>query len=635
MNTAAIEPIPKSLAGSLTRSNRSPVLGQFRTIPLRVLRLQPDVSVDEAIWQAEAALTRLRAGLPSPEPDLLPWLPEPDEPEIRQAVQRIEEPLHRLADALFWFDLAHDPDGDLLRRALAELDPALLNNYLDLGDCDGLPRRPVASIKPDGVFAVSPGSVAAISGESSPSPDGTPPPEDVPEIAATQMPRLLNQANLRLLLGAMSLYGLLPDGVHGAGMEIEDSGKADAIEWSSWHGLECCQNAHQHGLCHDRQALRNRNTVALWSDSLARWMRLAEFPAFLEFVNQNIARLDDDVVGPDDTEAIVTSATTRLLDLLVGEVKAQLLSGRIDCVGALLEVARRSDVEPRRWTMAFRQLRPLIRNEVAELDSFVPGHDDPRFDDAALYLARLGTICKRWQSLDPSGFLGLAEIGDEAVAKVCDWLSHMECYAAVDRLKNLYLEAIELASAESLKQRIATTVGRLNGFDQYVCYFCRQREMDLKRSIVITGKRESHRTYGYNSTTIHYVIDANIIPRCARCSELHHYLWDVSGTVRSALGVAIAACAGLVVWTKPLGDSTDLGIYLIPAAIGALLIWAPAYLARWAVAYLVTPRGERKYWRAKTAKPYREMASRGSTITLDYRRDAFELFKKAQEQRAS
>jgi hypothetical protein len=609
------------------------VLGQFRTNPLRVLRIQPDVSVDQAIWQAEAALTRLRAGLPLPELDLLRWLPEPDEPEIRQAVQRIEEPLHRIADELFWFDPGHDPDGDLLRRALAELDPTLLNNYLERGDPDGLPRPPRVTLKPDGGFAASSTQVPATNGE--PSPHGPALREDFPGTAAADVPRLLNQANLRLLLAALSLYDSLPDGVRWAGMEVDGSGKADAMDWSRWHGLECCRNPHQLGLSNGRHTLRTRRTVALWSDSLARWMRLVEVPAFLEFVNQSIARLDDEVIGPDDTEAIVASATTRLLDLLVGEVKVQLLAGRIDCMGALLEVAQASDVEPRRWAMAFRPLRPLLRTEVAELDPLLPSGDDPCFDDAALYLARLRTIRKRWRSLDPAGFIGLDEIGDEAVAKLCDTLSHMESYAAVERLKNLYDDAMGLASAESLKQRIATAVSRLNGFDRYVCYFCRLREMAPQRSIVVTGKRESHRTYGYNSTTIHYMIEANIIPRCARCSELHDYLWDVSRTVRTALGVATIACIGLLLWVRPPDSDASIGGYLVLAGIGALMIWLPGLLARWTVAFLATPRGERKYWKARTAKPYREMASKGSKMTLDYRRNALELLSRAQELQGS
>ena len=112
-----------------------------------------------------------------------------------------------------------------------------------------------------------------------------------------------------------------------------------------------------------------------------------------------------------------------------------------------------------------------------------------------------------------------------------------------------------LASADSLKQRIAAAVNRLNGFENYACHFCQSREMVLQRSVVTTGKRESHRLYGFNSTTVHYTIKANIIPRCARCSDLHTYLWNVSSTVHGALGVALVAGVGFMIWAKSLGGT--------------------------------------------------------------------------------
>ena len=211
MNAAASHPGTNGLRIGLPRSGRFPVLDHFRTNAFRILRLQPGVGVDQAIWQAEESLTLLRAGLPSPRPDLLPWLPEPDEPEIRQAVQRIEEPLQRLLDELFWFDLEHDPDGDLLRRALAELDPSALDEYLARGEPDGLPRVPVAAINHDGTIEASPDSAPATGTNTSPDRDA--PVDAVAEPDTEGVPRLLNQANLRLLLAGLSIHDFLPGGM--------------------------------------------------------------------------------------------------------------------------------------------------------------------------------------------------------------------------------------------------------------------------------------------------------------------------------------------------------------------------------------------------------------------------------------
>ena len=153
MNQAAIETTAKGRPAGLASAGRSSVLGEFRSNPFRVLRVPIDVGVDQAIWKAEEVLTRLRAGLPAADADLLPWLPEPDETETRQAVQRVEEPLRRLTDQMFWFDPERDPDGDLLRQGLISLEPTPLNDYLARCEDDGLPRRATSEQVRDRILA--------------------------------------------------------------------------------------------------------------------------------------------------------------------------------------------------------------------------------------------------------------------------------------------------------------------------------------------------------------------------------------------------------------------------------------------------------------------------------------------------
>jgi hypothetical protein len=50
------------------------------------------------------------------------------------------------------------------------------------------------------------------------------------------------------------------------------------------------------------------------------------------------------------------------------------------------------------------------------------------------------------------------------------------------------------------------------------------------------------------------------------------------------------------------------------------------------VAILVTPNGERKYWKVSAAKQHQEMRTEGCSITIDYRRNAFQAFKDKQDQ---
>src|SRR3954453_9328060 len=122
MKHAAIEETEAGRRTGLLQATRSPVLNQFRLNPFRVLRVPTDVGVDQAIWKAEELITRLRMGLPAAEPDPLPWLPEAEEAETRQSIKRIEEPLPRLTEQLFWFATKADPAGESLRTALAGLD---------------------------------------------------------------------------------------------------------------------------------------------------------------------------------------------------------------------------------------------------------------------------------------------------------------------------------------------------------------------------------------------------------------------------------------------------------------------------------------------------------------------------------
>jgi hypothetical protein len=291
-------------------------------------------------------------------------------------------------------------------------------------------------------------------------------------------------------------------------------------------------------------------------------------------------------------------------------------------------VAAASGIEPRRWVLAFRPLRPLFRTEADELGPLLGDAGSPRFDDVTLYLDRLGSLAKRWAALDPAGYLGLSEIGDEAVTRACGFLANLESYAAASRVKSLYGTALGVASADSLKQRIAASVSRLNGFEHYACHFCQAREMELERSVVVTGKRETHRTYGFNSTTIHYNLRANIIPRCARCCDLHAYLWAVGKTMYTAMAIALAGFLVYRYLATPHEEITSVSVYVILTAIAVGVVYVFGLSARRIAALLGTPRGERRYWKVGSAKQYREMKSEGCSMTLDYRRNAFEELKR-------
>ena len=115
---------------------RSPGLATFRLNAFRVLRLKVSAAANEAVWKSEKILARRRAGLDDPDPEIIGWLPLPDEIDLREAAQRLEEPLRRLRDQLLWFDFEGDPRGDVLRRALSDADMDALVGYLATNDKD-------------------------------------------------------------------------------------------------------------------------------------------------------------------------------------------------------------------------------------------------------------------------------------------------------------------------------------------------------------------------------------------------------------------------------------------------------------------------------------------------------------------
>jgi hypothetical protein len=82
-----------------------------------------------------------------------------------------------------------------------------------------------------------------------------------------------------------------------------------------------------------------------------------------------------------------------------------------------------------------------------------------------------------------------------------------------------------------------------------------------------------------------------------------------------------------------MGADAEAFAYILVAGVSAATIWVAGIVARWTVTMLVTPRGERRYWKASSAQQYRELRSEGCSMTIDYRRDAFEHFERQQQLR--
>jgi hypothetical protein len=546
---------------------RSPLLNQLRQNPFRVLRLPVDAGVDEAIWRSEEALTLLRGGLPLNEPDPFPWLPAPDEDEIRQSVQCMEEPLRRALEQLLWFDFKSDPDGELLQRAMAGLDAGALSRYL---------AAPPAA-----------GALAAV----------------------------INRANLHLLLAALALTDALPKPWPGLSSEGNSTTAPSPLKWRASSHLRVAEGPHELVVAHGRRTVEV--TANLWQQALARWTAVLEVPQFLDHLKAGLTRLGDESVGEEDAETLVNSLQTRLTDLLVGEVKVQFLEGRLDRVRALLGVAAQSSIEPRRWVLALRPLRPLFKTEVDDLDVLLGDTSALRLENLELYISRLKGLVARWGDLDPGGLLGLGEMTDEAAFKVGNLLAGQQEYATAERVKKLIEAVAGAATAASVRQRVLALQSRFSGAERWLCHYCGQREMDVNCSAMLNGKKETSRTRYGNTVTIHYRIKRDIVQRCPRCTNLHEFIrWVGYWTWLGLLPLYILF--GLfnqeaIVATLPL-------IWL---AVMGVTYWVSGYVARAIAGLVVTPHGERRCWDVSTSRQYKALGAEGYSITLNYSKGAF------------
>ena len=292
---------------------RSPGLAQFRKSPFRVLRLSPDATAKQAVWQCNKALARARVGMSLPDPDPVPWLPPCDEIEIQEATQTMESPLARIVEQLLWFDPTGDADGPVLIEALASADGSRLHGYLEASRAPSTARR-------------------------------------------------INEANLRLLL----VFSLL----HDSGPTlVVDRGAAEpaAFAWQTKETLSVVEDPHKAV----RPTATSHGASATWTGliggGVSAWGELLASPEFADHVRAKIAALGDELLTSDDLEAVLSGLRTRIADLVVGETKLEIGQGRIDNVSQLSSIAGRSKIDAETWLVAFRPLKTQFQSELADL----------------------------------------------------------------------------------------------------------------------------------------------------------------------------------------------------------------------------------------------------------------------------
>jgi hypothetical protein len=553
---------------------RSPGLGQFRKSPFRLLRLPTNATAKQAVWQCDKALARARVGMSLPDPDTVPWLPPGDEIEIQEAAQTMESPLARLVEQLLWFDVIDDVDGGSLHTALANSDGTAMRGYLNLVR------------------------------------EGAP------------MAHQLNQANLRLLLGFSSLRDVGPTIV-----AAQSAAQAAALAWQDRAGMSLVEDPHK--VIRATGALLGNQSVWAWllGEGVAKWGELLDSPQFADHVRVKIAALGDELLGADDTEAVIAALRTRLADLVVGETKIEMAQGRVGNVAHLSSLAGKSKIDAETWLVAFRPLKTQFQSELAEL---APDAETGNgvVEDVAAYLERLATLAARWRPLDEAQLLGLSALIDEAVGEAFGKLRAIPREKQLEaRFKEVIDKVGAVAHSSSIKERVKAYHERLADVQKAMCHFCGKRELEASSCASVSSQMETGREYFGNTTRIHYQVGARPVARCPRCATLHHYVRNVGSIAFFTLATAIILF-GLIHppgWFKNM--STGVGIVLV--LLGVAGAYGAGFIVREIAGGRVTPKGERRVGDYNTSTGVEGLRADGFvSMKYDSRPNAWELVNK-------
>jgi hypothetical protein len=565
---------------------RSPGLAAFRLNAFRVLRLKVSAAANEAVWKSEKILSRRRAGLDDPDPEIIGWLPLPDEIDLREAAQRIEEPLRRLRDQLLWFDFDGDPRGSELRKALTDADTNALVAYLAIDDKD---------IQID---------------EAPESEDGD---TDYEERARKrQMPLIahrLNQANTRFLLALSWLHGAGPlplPGNPGA------KRTAPKLAFKEGGGIAAAKGVHELFPA-DPPEGRKAAWPSMLRDALTRWGALLKNPWLSSYVEAAITALDDDLVTADDVEPLMNAVATAIADSVVGEMKLLMLAGGIDRVLELLGIATASGIDPTHWTVAFRPIRALFRAELDDLGTLIDPGKPANLRELDLYLQRVAALGAMWASVETDETFGLDQMIDGAVNQAIDRVRSIENAAAVlDRIEEVLDAAAKMAKSPSTSERAKEMMRNVASHREGLCNYCNKRSAKAASSCVLNGKKEISRERIFNGVRITYSTTVALVSRCETCAELHDFF-------KQSRNVIIGLACGVVVLGWVLFQSTDGGIIFV----GALLAAAAAFIAFSTLTWRLTPKGETSYSSYRQSEGYRRLADQGYNIeSYDYTRDA-------------
>jgi hypothetical protein len=537
--TAAVDPTPTRTDATDRVLLRSPGLGQFRKAPFRLLRLSPNATAKQAVWQSDKALARARVGMALPDPDPVPWLPPGDAIEIQEAAQIMESPLARMVEQLLWFDPAEDADGAALLEALVAADGGRLHAYLEAEHARSIAGR-------------------------------------------------INEANLHLLLGFSRLYEVGP-----ALVAAGEAARPVALAWKTTGGLSSVEDPHK--------AVRPAATLlgagVTWAELLGEgvsaWGALLASPELADHVRGKIAALGDELLTADDLEAVLSGLRTRIADLVVGETKLEITQGRIDNVSQLSAIAGRSTIDAETWLVAFRPLKTQFQ---AELDELAPDAETGLgvVEDVSAYLDRLRTLAQRWRPIDEAQLLGLSALIDDAAQLAFARLRGASHEIQLGtRFSEVLARIGQIAQSPSFKERIKGYTERLVDVSRAMCHFCGRRELEAAYCAAVSSRVEVSREQYGNTIRVQYKVGTLPVGRCKRCALQHGFIRGTGTIAFIALATSVLLLA--IVHPSTWFSSVELGPGIALAGVGIVVAFVMAMIVREVASVRLTPKGERKF----------------------------------------
>jgi hypothetical protein len=476
----------------------------FRLNPFRVLRLPVTATSKQAIWQAGHLISLSRMNLPFQEPDLLPWLPCNSEMEIKQAAQKMEEPQQRIAEQLFWFDIARDPQGALLSEGLLKTQPQKLWKFLQIRDLE-LSLESISTAEKKGA---------------------------VSEKLPTVFSYCIDQANLRILLALSAFYGIGPqmnDKKFFPNKSNEKSCTSVTFCWEKDSYSPSVMNPHELLSSIDDNVQIVSVWKELWIEALDGWSKVINNPLFPFYLKHLFYELGEEMLDEGVADLIYHVVSTRLSDILSGEIKNALNEGESLNLSILVDIVAKARFRQNIWNTSFTNLCYFFQSELSELNCLIENEALVTPEDIQLYFNRLRGVNRKWKGIDPQNMIGLLKLVDDAVLKGFGAITALKPFKYhLKAMESLLEAAAENAHSKSLKEKIDSYRSQVNPLCQHeLCRFCKKRNSDPKFPLIIKGKKEIGEKDYLILKRIRYNIRWIILPRCEICADFHQFITNI------------------------------------------------------------------------------------------------------------